>query len=296
MSELTVSILIATKNGESSVRRLLASIANDAIVKRGEAEIIVLDDGSVPPVAALPVSKQMRNEQSTGVGAGRNKLAGIATGRYYLILDDDVELNDDTTISKALTLVQSCNDRCMVAFTELDPEGNRYWLQPSSAKSRSWIARFCGFAFLIPREIWNKCGGFSEILFYQYEEVDMSYRVLHHNYKIVYDPALGIKHYRKLDPTQKARIHGWLLRNMIFTTVLRFPLLLVPWNILRYVLLYTHFAAGDGRLTRVKKIVWSFMELARNLPQLLKQRQPLPLRTLMKFKGLQSNPETLADT
>ncbi len=292
MGEPTISILIATKNGEASVKRLLESLATDPFVTGGDAEIILLDDGSAPPISPLLVHRQLRNEQSMGVGAGRNKLAQSASGRYFLILDDDVELKDNTVVIRALELIQARKDRCMVAFAELDPEGNHYWLQPTTAKVRSRIGKFCGFAFLIPREMWNRCGGFAEILFYQYEELELSYRILQHGYDILYDPALAIRHHRKMDALQRARIHAWLLRNMMFTTILRFPLALVPLNILRSILQYRRFA-DDGFVVKMKKILWSLAELAKNFPELARQRQPLPVRVFVRFRALGRHPEPL---
>lgn len=288
-----VSILINTKNGESGVRRLLETIRREPLFHRGAVEILVLDDASEPPLPRLEVDRQIRNEVSGGVGAARNRLASVARGTYLLILDDDVEWTGEDLLERSLAAIQATGNSCLIAYCELSIEGTRSWVQPSHALVPSWIGRFCGFAFMLPREMWEACGGFEEVLFYQYEEIDLSYRLLARGYRIYYDPRLAMIHHRKSDPAQTARVHRWVLRNMLFTAVLRFPIYLIPIQWARSIRLYLGFARGESASHRWKGLGWPLAETWKHLPALWRRRTPLPLKALQRFWKLTRTPEAV---
>lgn len=287
-----VSILINTKNGESGVRRLLQTIQREPLFRRGAVEILLLDDASDPPLPALEVGRQIRNEVSGGVGAARNRLASEARGDYLMILDDDVEWTIEDLLGRSVLAVQATGDSCLIAYCEMTPEGTRSWIQPSQAMVTSWIGRFCGFAFLLPREMWQVCGGFEEILFYQYEEIDLSYRLFAHGYRILYDPSLAIVHHRKSDAASMDRVHRWILRNMLFTAVLRFPIYLIPTQWTRSIQLYLGFAQG-GLASRWQGMRWSLAETWAQLPALWRRRRPVSLTALQRFRQLTRTPEAV---
>lgn len=85
-----VSVVIPTHN-----RPQMLAEAVDSVLAQSfrELEIVIVDDGSQPPVDAAPWRGQplrvLRNEQPQGVCAARNRGITEARGRWVALLDDD---------------------------------------------------------------------------------------------------------------------------------------------------------------------------------------------------------------
>jgi glycosyltransferase involved in cell wall biosynthesis len=84
-----VTVIIPSHNRPDLVRRAIAT----ALAQVGvELEIVVVDDGSVIPVASFvdhPQVRVFRNEQAQGVAHARNRGIAAARGEWIAFLDDD---------------------------------------------------------------------------------------------------------------------------------------------------------------------------------------------------------------
>jgi glycosyltransferase involved in cell wall biosynthesis len=95
-----VSVVIPTHNRPTFLDRAVNSCALQVTaVSRLEVEVLVVDDGSVPParVSAVPgiMVRTVRLEANRGRNAARNCGLEMASGRYVLFLDDDDALEPD---------------------------------------------------------------------------------------------------------------------------------------------------------------------------------------------------------
>ncbi len=86
----TVSVVIPSHNRP----QLLVKAVESVLAQDAPTEIIVIDDGSQPPVAtdgvlADPAVQVIRNEPAAGPTRARNQGIDAATGRYIAFLDDD---------------------------------------------------------------------------------------------------------------------------------------------------------------------------------------------------------------
>ncbi|HPR63849.1 MAG TPA: glycosyltransferase family A protein [Thermoanaerobaculia bacterium] len=92
MKPAQISGIIPTFNRANSLQRVLNSAE---LASTGDLEIIVVDDGSTPPIDARALfgSKDrrflIRHETSMGAPAARNSGISLAKGEYLLFLDDD---------------------------------------------------------------------------------------------------------------------------------------------------------------------------------------------------------------
>lgn len=89
MSTPVVSVVIPTHNRPTEVRRAVASVLAQTM---SDLEVIVVDDGSVPPVALGskdPRVTVVRHERARGVSEARNTAIDAATGTWVAFLDDD---------------------------------------------------------------------------------------------------------------------------------------------------------------------------------------------------------------
>jgi glycosyltransferase involved in cell wall biosynthesis len=98
---LGLTVVIPTRNRIASLERLLRDMEAQTLSRR-EFEVVVVDDGSVPPVsvasqvakAPFPV-RVIRRESNHGAHASRDAGLRAAHGQRVLFLDDDVTLVPD---------------------------------------------------------------------------------------------------------------------------------------------------------------------------------------------------------
>jgi glycosyltransferase involved in cell wall biosynthesis len=90
-----ISIIIPFYQKQQTVERCLQSVAFFSI----SYEVIIVDDGSTPPLAENIKDKfpnlNIIRQKNSGPGAARNKGANIAQGEYLLFLDADDFLHQD---------------------------------------------------------------------------------------------------------------------------------------------------------------------------------------------------------
>lgn len=95
-----ISIVIPTHNRADGLRRALDSVSKQSL---NRYEVIVVDDGSHPPVnhnvfSCFPDNikcQLLRNDTPQGANNARNKAVRNATGNYIAFLDDDDEFIDN---------------------------------------------------------------------------------------------------------------------------------------------------------------------------------------------------------
>ena len=91
---MQVSVVVATRDRPEYLSRCLEALGGQTLAK-SDYEIIVVDDGSSPPVrlpaetAGRAAMKLVRRERAGGPAAARNEGIGVATGRVLAFTDDD---------------------------------------------------------------------------------------------------------------------------------------------------------------------------------------------------------------
>jgi glycosyltransferase involved in cell wall biosynthesis len=137
---MDISVLITTHNRHAELRRAIASVAAQTRLPR---ELVIVDDGSTPPVAlddlqlpaALPL-RLIRNPAPSGPARARNIGIAAAQGAWIAFLDDDDEFRPGkiTMVGSAL----ACwGDRTDVLYHAAEivmvNEGVRYASKPQAA-------------------------------------------------------------------------------------------------------------------------------------------------------------------
>ena len=115
-----ISVLIITHNRHAALRRAIASVARQTVLPM---ELIVVDDGSMPPVskddlalaAGLPHPlplRLVRNAAPSGPAHARNAGIAAAAGAWIAFLDDDDEFSPDKidTVARALVRLRESAD------------------------------------------------------------------------------------------------------------------------------------------------------------------------------------------
>jgi glycosyltransferase involved in cell wall biosynthesis len=121
---MRVSVVLPTHNRPGLLREALGSLTAQSWA---EWELVVVDDGSIPPVdPAMAAGFQqpvqwLQNTPAQGLSAARNKGMTAATGDVVTFLDDDDLLAPDTLERIATQFLRHPELECL--FVNIDPFG-----------------------------------------------------------------------------------------------------------------------------------------------------------------------------
>jgi glycosyltransferase involved in cell wall biosynthesis len=88
-AELLVSVVVPAYNRPDALARCLDALTHQTLPPSA-VEIVVVDDGSTPPLApALPSNARIVRQPNAGPAAARNRGAAVARGRFLAFTDDD---------------------------------------------------------------------------------------------------------------------------------------------------------------------------------------------------------------
>lgn len=170
----SLSIIIPTHNRPQLLQRAIRSALAQTLP---DIEIIVVDDGSKPPVALsdYPQVKIIRLSPNQGGAAARNRGAEIAKARWITYLDDDDELMPQmaqVSLDAIANTILPQPIGILSALAELDPQGHvrKVHTPPTLSKGKHFcleeIDRNQSFAskqtLVIERQVLLGIGGFDE--------------------------------------------------------------------------------------------------------------------------------------
>ncbi len=215
---MNISVIIPNYNGLSLLKANLSSIV--AILqqyKKGESELIIVDDASVDEsVSYLETVKNesknisltiLTNAKNLGFSPTVNKAVKKAKGEIVILLNTDVvpeknflipllsHFKDETVFGVG------CMDRSIENGKEvMRGRGIGKWEKgflnhqagSLDKKNTLWVS---GGSGAFSKKIWDKLGGLDELYapFY-YEDIDISYRALKSGYKTVFEPEAIVRH------------------------------------------------------------------------------------------------------
>jgi len=174
---VVVSIVIPTHDRPALLRRAIISALNQTV---RDIEVIVVDDGSDPPVALAGRDSRVRlirNAQSVGVCAARNVGLEAAVGDYVTFLDDDDELAP-LMVAENLNVIQGSrlpapiaamgavevrdpNDQLVSRHVNPpSPKGRPYHLALADDLGSGAVSTAAYNALLMPTQLLKEIGGF----------------------------------------------------------------------------------------------------------------------------------------
>jgi asparagine synthase (glutamine-hydrolysing) len=223
-----LSVVIVNWNTREILRTCLSSVREH--LADIDHEVIVVDnasaDGSPEMVAAdFPAVRLVRNADNAGFGVANNQAMRIAHGRWFLLLNSDTLLTDDSVgeLLRRVTDEPSLGvAHCRVEFPDgrlqhtayrfpslrlsvLEDLGlykllgrrragetllGGYW-DYEQERDVDWVA---GAFMLLPREVFEQTGGFDERLFMYGEDLEWCQRIREHGWRIRFFPQASIVH------------------------------------------------------------------------------------------------------
>jgi GT2 family glycosyltransferase len=212
-----ISIIILNYNGLKDTEELLKSLV---LHTKGNYEVILVDNGSKVDEGQVLLQKFswitcIRTEKNLGFAGGNNTGIRKSRGKYFLLLNNDTVLEDDSVnkmakfmeenpvigaISPKLLYNDPVKNIQYAGFTKLSRVtlrnkciGNN---QPDSGQYMTPVrtAYTHGAAMMVRREVVEKAGGMEEDFFLYYEELDWCERIRSAGYEIWYYPYASVIH------------------------------------------------------------------------------------------------------
>jgi len=218
-----LTIVIPAKNEVAMLPKLLESLCRQDYVGMTQTRVLVADAGSTDGTvaAALRFRDRLRVEVVAGglPSVGRNVGARLATTRYVLFLDADVELPEPTLLRRALWRMErrglhlaTTNIACREGgfFDDLLYAGNNLMQRVGSVMKPFATGMF----MLFDREAFWALGGFNERALFA-EDYLLSKGVARHRFRIVRGRVLTTN--RRFEKLGHGRMVWMFLKTMVHT-------------------------------------------------------------------------------
>ncbi len=228
---MDLSIIIVNYNVKEFIQNLLHSIAKAA--RNIQYETIIVDnasnDGSVEFLKEkYPEVKLIANKENLGFSKANNLGLKIAKGKYFLLLNPDTLLREDT-LQKMIEFFKTVPDAGMAGCKILNPDGSlqlacrrsfpgpwtsfckvtglstlfpkskifaRYNLTYLDENQTYEVDAISGSFMMLKKEVFDNIGGLDEDFFMYGEDLDLCYRVQKSGYKVYYVHSTQIIHYK----------------------------------------------------------------------------------------------------
>jgi GT2 family glycosyltransferase len=147
--------------------------------------------------------------RNLGIPGGRNLATQLGRAPYVVALDNDAEFCGENEVAVAVRRLESDPTLAAIGFRILNffsrADDERSWGYPKSLRPRSdrefLATRFIGAGHALRRAAFEAVGGYDGSLFFYWEELDLSYRLINAGYRILYAPEIAIFH--KVSPEHR---------------------------------------------------------------------------------------------
>lgn len=288
-----LAIGITTRDRPDSLAACVASLQALAGL---DPEILVFDDGSEPPAAAVaPAGLQvrvLRDPSSPGYIVGRNRLVRAARAASVLLLDDDTRVLSASSVERGLAILEGDPRIAAVAFAQAEADG-RPWpaaMQPSRADYAAVIPSFIGFAHLLRRDLFLALGGYREDFIYYGEEKDYCLRLIDAGSRTVYLPDALVSHVPDGAGRSRTRYLRFVSRNDCLNALYNDPFPRVLWTLPMRFLLYFRMRHGWG-IDDPWGWAWIAREVGVRAGRAMFRRRPVTRATLKTWRSLRLAPQ-----
>lgn len=213
----TVALAILCHNRPRELGEAVSSASG-----AGFAEIVVVDNGSDPPLQPIAGTRWTRLNTNAGVAQGRNRLVRETRSNIVFFLDDDGVIASDGAADAMADLF--CRDPGLGAVAcRVQRRGGATLASEHPFRgpardvgSERWCAYFVGAAHAVRRAAWENAGGLDPSFFYSTEEIDLSMGLAGRGWRIRYAPHIVVEHRPSgLGRQEPPRIPAMRLRNRI---------------------------------------------------------------------------------
>lgn len=251
-SAVDVSICILNWNGSKLLEGCLQSLRDIGPLSQIRYEIVVVDNGSSDDSVEMvgrrfPEVRLVTIAKNTSISSATNEGLRLGIGRYSLILNNDIVIQNDS-LDQMVQFLDQNPKAGIIAGRLLNPDGStqrnyypdrlptftsilaslvglhRVWGQSASGGRAEWdpnkacpMEQVPGACMMVRREVFQQIGFWDSDFTCWYEDVDFCCRGRQAGWELWYVPEASVVHYggatfRELGISQKTiwRFHGLL--------------------------------------------------------------------------------------
>lgn len=196
-----IDLVYVTYNSEKWIAQCFDSIL-DSDYDLKQVNVFVVDNASTDKTVNVLQSRKsnmldklasytvIHNRRNEGFGKGNNIGFSKGCSEFVCFFNIDTKLFRDTLSVLVDTLSHAEKDAALWELRQFPFEHPKMY-DPVSMET-NWCS---GAAFAVRREVFSKVNGFDEALFMYVEDVDLSWRIRCHGYKLKYIPSARIYHF-----------------------------------------------------------------------------------------------------
>ncbi|MCU1528755.1 MAG: glycosyl transferase [Frondihabitans sp.] len=195
-------------------------------------DIVCVGNGGDPGSLPVGVTKLLL-EENVGIPAGRNRGADQVSGDYIFFLDDDAWLPSATFLRDAVRVIENAPDIGLLQPRVSDPDSSTdpgRWvprIQKGDPRTSGDVFSVWEGATLLPRSVFDACGGWGEPYFYAHEGIELAWRVWGQGKRVWYAGDL-VAHHPNADQTRHSQYYRLNARNRVWLAKRNLPWPLVP--------------------------------------------------------------------
>jgi Predicted glycosyltransferases len=208
VSHPLVSVLVTAFNGWDYTYTCLKSLYENE--NQCEFEVILGDDCSTDETIHAKEYfhgvKVVRHAHNMQYLRNVNEIAGLARGKYILLLANDVVLNQKKYIDRMLNRMEQDGNIGILGGKIWVPIKDKYVVGRNFKRADSLVSieedieqnveEIQPVAVMIKKEAWDTVGGFDEIFLPVYwEDLDLMLRIIKEGYEIRYNPEFEVTHF-----------------------------------------------------------------------------------------------------
>ena len=193
-------IVIVTYNSKKWMKNCIDSIERQTNFDKKNINLYIVDNGSKDGTQDYVIERSQNTNlgkielvvtgQNLGFGKANNYGFEKGNSEYVFFLNPDTELMEDTMYELKESIENSTNDFGMWECRQKPYEHPKMYNILTG--ETTWASGAC---FVAKREVFKKVGGFDKNIFMYAEDVDLSWNVRLHGYKIKYVPKSVVVHY-----------------------------------------------------------------------------------------------------
>ena len=214
---------------------LAAGLASLAAQQGVQLDVVVVGNGWAP--TGLPEGvRAVALPENVGIPAGRNRGVEHVRGEWIFFLDDDASLPSPTFIADAIALATADPRIGLLQPRVGDPTGltsPRRWiprLRKGEATHSSPVFSVWEGATLLPRDVFDRIGGWGEPYFYAHEGIELAWRVWADG-RIAWYAGDLLAHHPVIDPRRHDTYFRLNARNRVWLAKRNLPWVLVPFYV-----------------------------------------------------------------
>lgn len=234
MADPTVGVVVLTQGTrpDDLVRGVESVLAQEGVT----TDIVVVGNGWDPATSEPPLPSGVATlalPENLGIPAGRNRGVPRVAGEYLLFLDDDADIPSHGFLRDAVGLLRTDPGIGMIQPRLRARDGKpspRRWIpriRKGDPEQSSAVFSVLEAVIVLPREVFERAGGWADPFFYAHEGIELSWRVWDQGKRVWYAGDLVAEH-PAVSPTRHSYYYRLNARNRVWLARRNLPAVLIP--------------------------------------------------------------------